>query len=30
LLGLGWGLLLALAVAWLWRRATLRISVQGG
>jgi ABC-2 type transport system permease protein len=30
LLGLGWSLLLSLAVAWLWRRATLRISVQGG
>ena len=28
--GLGWSLLLSLAVAWLWRRATLRISVQGG
>jgi ABC-2 type transport system permease protein len=29
-LGLGWALLLSLLVAWLWHRATLRISVQGG
>lgn len=29
-LGLGWALLLTSLVAWLWHRATLRISVQGG
>jgi ABC-2 type transport system permease protein len=30
LLGLGWGLVLSLAVAGLWHRATQRITVQGG
>lgn len=29
-LGLVWATALALAVAWLWRRAALRITVQGG
>lgn len=29
-LGVGWAAILALAVAWLWRRAALRITVQGG
>jgi ABC-2 type transport system permease protein len=29
-LGLGWAAVLSLFVAWLWHRATLRISVQGG
>ncbi len=30
LMGFGWAVLLGLAVALLWRRATLRITVQGG
>lgn len=29
-LGLGWAALLTMAVAWLWRRASTRIVVQGG
>jgi ABC-2 type transport system permease protein len=29
-IGLGWALLLALGVAWLWRLASTRIVVQGG
>lgn len=29
-IGLGWAALLALGVAWLWRRASTRVIVQGG
>lgn len=29
-IGLGWAALLTIAVAWLWRRASTRIVVQGG